>query len=302
LLYTISTYSVILAAEIPPFGSESLEPLIFSLGGFIPSELASSPLVQHAESRKALIVADIESLEECVTLLEGLSLDSEDIRMRFVESLSHPPEQSLILQLVDFIEKGEYPEYWNLDGDQEQQQREKAFDVCKAGSIKALVSIAGETKAMEKLWGDGDILVKRMEGWITTGATNGSKRDDLIIAGCLTLGNLARKGHFISSLSFSTNTARRCILRGAREGTRPVTACLGGAFETRSGHQGEARGSRTLKKPGPSICQPTAAWTVGSIRTIDSLSNMGRGLRYGRDGPGVSHRSGKTSVQRRWFV
>jgi hypothetical protein len=181
-----------------------LEPLVFSLGGFILSGPASSPLVQHDESRKALVVADIESLEECVTLLESLSLDSEEIRMRFVESLCHPPEQSLILQLVDFIEKGKYPEYWSLEGDQDRKQREKAFDVCKAGSIKALISIAGETKAMEKLWGDERVLVKRMADWITTAATGGSKRDDLVIAGCLTLGNLARKGYFYFSSPLSS--------------------------------------------------------------------------------------------------
>jgi hypothetical protein len=201
--------------------------------------------------------------------------------MRFVESLSHPPEQSLILQLVDFIEKGEYPEYWNLDGDQEQQQREKAFDVCKAGSIKALVSIAGETKAMEKFWGGGEVLVKRMEGWIMTGAVNGSKRDDLVIAGCLTLGNLARKGPFISYLHFFANIACRCILRGAREGTFPDTACIDGALETRSGHQGEACCSGAPKKSGPGICQSTATWTVWSTRAINPISNMGRRLRHG---------------------
>ena len=180
--------------ETKHLGTECLEFLVFSLCGFIPSEKPVSPLVQHAESRKALIIADIESLEECVTLLEGLSLDSEEVRMYFAESLSLPPEQSLILQLIDFIEKGEYPDYWNLDGEQERQQREKAFDVCKAGSIKALVSIAGETMAMDKLWGDGEFLVQRVANWITTGTASGSKRDDLIIAGCLTLGNLARKG------------------------------------------------------------------------------------------------------------
>ncbi|KIM29117.1 hypothetical protein M408DRAFT_329123 [Serendipita vermifera MAFF 305830] len=186
-------------AEASTLGPESLEPLLFTLGGFIPTQKPSSPLVEHAESRKALINADVESLEECVTLLEGLSLDSEEIRMRFADSLSHPAEQSLILQLVDFIEGADYPEYWNLDGEEERKQREKSFDTCKAGTIKALVSIAGETKAMDTFWGNGEILVKRMVKWILTD-TDSSKRDDLIIAGCLTLGNLARKDAYCESL------------------------------------------------------------------------------------------------------
>jgi hypothetical protein len=141
-----------------------------------------------------------------------------------------------------------------------------------------------------------------MEGWIMTGAVNDSKRDDLVIAGCLTLGNLARKGPFISYLHFFANIACRCILRGAREGTFPDTACIDGAFETRSGHQGEACCSGAPKKSGPGICQSTATWTVWSTRAINPISNMGRRLRHGRDGPGVGHRSGKTSVQRRRFV
>jgi hypothetical protein len=179
--------------EKSPLGTESIRSLLSTFSGFIPGQPDSSPLVQHSESRNALVEADLESLEECVSLLEALSLDSEDFRLAFLND-----EATLISPLLDFIEKGDYPEYWKLDGEEESKKRERTFDVCKAGTIKALISVAGDTQSMEILWGQGDALITRLVTWIK--GNSSTHRDDLVIAGCLTLGNLARKGRLSSPL------------------------------------------------------------------------------------------------------
>ncbi|KAG8791035.1 hypothetical protein FRC16_000618 [Serendipita sp. 398] len=145
-------------AEVPPIGLETLGPLVLSLSNFVPTRPAQSPLINDVDSRNALIVADLEALEESVTLLEALSLDSEEVRLAFAES---PEADKLLGSVLDFIELANYPQYWSLDGEEERKRREKHFDVCKAGVIKALISIAGEQKAMDSLW-NKDGLVKRM--------------------------------------------------------------------------------------------------------------------------------------------
>ncbi|KAG8809907.1 hypothetical protein FRC17_003181 [Serendipita sp. 399] len=136
-------------AEGTLIGLKTLNSLALSLSNFVPTRPSESPLINDVESRNALIEADIETLEECVTLLESLSLDSEEVRLAFAESAD---ADALLGSVLDFIEFATYPQYWSLDGEEEQKRREKSFDICKAGVIKALVSIAGEQKAMESLW------------------------------------------------------------------------------------------------------------------------------------------------------
>ncbi|KAG8769991.1 hypothetical protein FRC15_004287 [Serendipita sp. 397] len=165
-------------AEVPPIGLETLGPLVLSLSNFVPTRPAQSPLINDVDSRNALIVADLEALEESVTLLEALSLDSEEVRLAFAES---PEADKLLGSVLDFIELANYPQYWSLDGEEERKRREKHFDVCKAGVIKALISIAGEQKAMDSLW-NKDGLVKRMVSWVTSDLPiqgEDAKRDDL---------------------------------------------------------------------------------------------------------------------------
>ncbi|KAG8866522.1 hypothetical protein FRC20_008266 [Serendipita sp. 405] len=144
-------------AEVPPIGLETLGPLVLSLSNFVPTRPAQSPLINDVDSRNALIVADLEALEESVTLLEALSLDSEEVRLAFAES---PEADKLLGSVLDFIELANYPQYWSLDGEEERKRREKHFDVCKAGVIKALISIAGEQKAMDSLWNKDGLLTR----------------------------------------------------------------------------------------------------------------------------------------------
>ncbi|PVG02274.1 hypothetical protein CPB86DRAFT_780693 [Serendipita vermifera] len=188
-------------------GVDALPLLVSLLSGFTPSSStsASSPLINHPESRSALIEADLESLEECVPILEGLSLDSEEVRLAFIHSVSTTPTTSspptpILNVLLDFIEFADYPAYWSLDGPDELKKRQKTFDICKAGAIKSLVSIASEEKGMEALWSGERTVIKRLAQFVTADSARENNRDDLIIAGCLALGNLSRKDQYSEAL------------------------------------------------------------------------------------------------------
>lgn len=176
-----------LIAKVSALGAESVNSILASLPGFVPGQAPSSPLIEHSESRNALVDADLESLQESVGILEALSLDSEDFRLAFAK------DEDLFTPILDFVEKADYPEYWKLDSE-ELDRRKKTFDMCKTVVIKALVSIAGESKIMDDLW-KKDALVQRCVSWVRENGA--ADRDDLVIAGCLSLGNLARKGMLI---------------------------------------------------------------------------------------------------------
>lgn len=167
--------------------------------------------MEDEESRKSLIDADVENLEESVTQLEALSLDSEDVRKQLAQYLSTNP-------LIRFIEHGDYPPYWQLDGDELLRQKTKSFDVCKAAAIKVLVSVAGEDNNLTTLWDKsatppGSDVALKMADWIKKGTAEAAevRREDLVICGCLTLGNLVRNGE-VSSLT----THLRVLIHKAR--------------------------------------------------------------------------------------
>lgn len=176
----------------------------------------------------ALLHADFEVLEESCMFIESLSLDVEDVRLSLARGLNFPAEHAgvpCLSAMLDFIEKGDYPPHWNpafTEG--ERKRKERAFDICKAAVIKAVVEVAGEERNEDVLWDDsnegqpGGEFVCRMVEWIkkyvadmdrasssdSTG-TAVSSRDDLIICASLSLGNLARRGgsrpEFISNQS-----------------------------------------------------------------------------------------------------
>ena len=55
--------------------------------------------------------------------------------------------------ILDFIEKGNYPPIWYSTLDSTTiTQMEKKFDICKAALIKAIVEVAGEEKNEDVLW------------------------------------------------------------------------------------------------------------------------------------------------------
>jgi hypothetical protein len=139
-------------------------------------------------------------LDESVTLLEGLSIDSEDVRIAIARSIALAPDVSAFYRLLQFVELGDYPTYWDKDGPSELFKRQKAFDLYKAAAIKVIVSVAGENNAATALWDTessplGGALVSKMVSWVKRASdTPETRRDDLVICGALTLGNLTRNG------------------------------------------------------------------------------------------------------------
>ena len=170
------------------------------LEAFIPPFATTSPLLDHEESRHALIAADISVLDESVTLLEGLSIDSEGVRTAIAQSTTLAPNESPFHRLLQFVELGDYPTYWDRDGSPELSKRQKSFDLYKSVAIKVIVSVAGENNAATALWDvesvpPGGALVSKMVSWVKKASdTPEARRDDLVICGALTLGNLIRNG------------------------------------------------------------------------------------------------------------
>lgn len=154
-----------------------------------------------------LLQADFDFLEETCTLVESLSLDVEDFRLELARTTCYPTSNQpvpCISTIMDFIQYSVYPPLWSSGGLIFEQgaraAKEKAFDICKAALIKAVVEVFGEEKNEEILWKSGDIehpggdFVKRMVGWIKEYAETESNRDDLAICASLSLGNLIRQG------------------------------------------------------------------------------------------------------------
>jgi hypothetical protein len=152
-----------------------------------------------------LLQADFDFLEEACTLIESLSLDVEDFRLELARTTCYPTSNHpvpCISTILVFIESGSYPPLWRSSILEEAARttKEKAFDICKAALIKAVVEVFGEDKNEEILWKSGDLgspggeFVKRMVDWIKQYADAESNRDDLAICASLSLGNLTRKG------------------------------------------------------------------------------------------------------------
>jgi len=157
-----------------------------------------------------LVATDLDFLEETCTLIESLSLDVEDFRQELVRRQCRAGDQQVpcISAVLDFIEFGSYPDSWsNPIYDADRKAKEKAFDICKAALIKAVVEAYGEANNEEVLWNGkdqsnpGGRYVSRMVDWINqyndayrAGTQSSLLRDDMAICGTLSLGNLCRKG------------------------------------------------------------------------------------------------------------
>ncbi|KAG8862014.1 hypothetical protein FRB96_002457 [Tulasnella sp. 330] len=209
------------------FDAAATSSLIGSLRSFVPphSPAVASSAFSKADRQK-LVISDVEVLEETSMLLESLTLDSVDVRRKIAAgSISSPtptaqnpfPPPPLLTSLLDFIEKGAPPTYWDscTDSEAERKRWNKSFGICKAAVIKAVVELAGEDKNMDVLWDSqvgsypGGPFVERMVGWIKNTKVEGGEeagneqdkgRDDLIICAALSLGNLARRPSYCIAL------------------------------------------------------------------------------------------------------
>jgi hypothetical protein len=203
----------------PLLGPDALPLLTPTLIAFTPPyaiTLSTSPFAEPSATRSALLKADFDVLEESCTLLESLALDVEDVRLSLARGVLFPAEHNgvpCLSDILDFIEKGDYPPLWSSSLDlASTSQMEKKFDICKAALIKAIVEVAGEDKNEDVLWDEteedqpGGAFVCRMVDWIRSYVNGGrADRDDLIICASLSLGNLARRrSYLLSYLVFSS--------------------------------------------------------------------------------------------------
>jgi hypothetical protein len=177
-----------------------------------PQSNLNSSLAQWDEDMlDNLVQTDFDFLEESCTLIEALSLDVEDFRLELARASCYPEDTKSVpclITILNFIEHGTYPPLWKnpIFTEADRKNKEKAFDICKAALIKAVVEVFGEEKNEDVLWTDanseqpGGPLVEKFVQWIrgyiehVAVGTSGTARDDMTICASLSLGNLVRKG------------------------------------------------------------------------------------------------------------
>lgn len=176
-----------------------------------------------------LVQTDFDFLEESCTIIESLSLDVEDVRQELARATCYPaPDKPkpCLDAILDFIEYGCYPDEWKnpIFDDVDRKSKEKAFDICKAALIKAVVEVFAEEKNEEILWKNDDAehpggaLIEKLVQWVkgylesldAKEATNLHDRDDMAICASLSLGNIIRKGTQISRAYFDPFTDHPC--------------------------------------------------------------------------------------------
>ncbi|KAK2466957.1 hypothetical protein APHAL10511_001215 [Amanita phalloides] len=191
------------------FGQDVLPYLTPALQTFCPPFTSKDrlPFKQSDDILSRLLNADFEFLEESCTLIESLSLDVEDVRLSLARGFNLSSEHQGVPCLnimLDFIEYGAYSPYWKYLPESDMKKKQKALDICKAALVKSVVEVSGEERNGNVLWYDSDkdrpggLFVSRMVNWIKSYADpqtthDQMDRDDLVICGTLSLGNLTRK-------------------------------------------------------------------------------------------------------------
>ncbi|KAH9484292.1 hypothetical protein JR316_0003773 [Psilocybe cubensis] len=183
--------------------------------------LLNDPTEENQNLFDSLVQTDFDFMEESCTIIESLSLDVEDFRLELARAMCYPTSSKAIpclTVILDFIEYGTYSPLWAnpMFEDVERKNKEKAFDICKAALIKAIVEVFAEEKNEEILWTNDTIeqsggpFVARLVQWIKryveaqeikdTSSIAGSGRDDMAICASLSLGNLIRKAPYATAL------------------------------------------------------------------------------------------------------
>ncbi|KAJ1309709.1 hypothetical protein OPQ81_006474 [Rhizoctonia solani] len=180
-----------------------------SQGSRTPTATHTSPTRSTETSPPDLIAADLEALEASCTLLESLTLDSEVARLAVASNANH---LRTIIRFIEFAQP--LPEWRTSDSTGKDKAKwEKTVGLCKGAVIKALVTVAGEDKAISNLWDDtklyggnqaapGGWFVAAMLAWIKQyrNVDPSDARDDLVICATLVLGNLARRDNYCIAL------------------------------------------------------------------------------------------------------
>ncbi|KAG6820603.1 hypothetical protein H0H93_014519 [Arthromyces matolae] len=204
---------------LPMLTADFLPFLVRPLSVFLPKESSGPPLFDpSSQIFNDLVEADLENLTEATMLIESLALDVDDIRLSLARGFQSPAEHSgvpCLSIILDFIENGTYPASWALGTieEAERKRKEKAFNICKAALIKAVVEVAGEEKNADILWDRSDpvvpggLFVSKMVDWLkryvkdleTSSLGPSSQtdsifnREDMVICASLSLGNLSRQ-------------------------------------------------------------------------------------------------------------
>ncbi|KAG6818154.1 hypothetical protein H0H87_000059 [Tephrocybe sp. NHM501043] len=209
--------------DAPPIINPDFLPLLVQP---LVAYLAMDPTSAHPLSEMApevaseLVDVDFRNLQESCMLIESSALDLENVRLslaRGIHSPVTPTEQGdlhCLSIILDFIERGTYPTLWRhtIPDETRRKKMEKAFNICKAALIKAVVEVAGEDHIGNVLWNDsesevpGGKFVRRMVDWLkryvenldavasdhTPRIQSISDREDMVICASLSLGNLIR--------------------------------------------------------------------------------------------------------------
>ncbi|KAF7322937.1 GTP binding [Mycena chlorophos] len=187
-----------------------LTPVLAAFSSPYPTQSPSFP--EDSEMFADLLLADFEALEQSCTLIESLSLDVEDVRLSLARGFNFPAEHggiACLSNILDFIEKGDYPVFWQAAfPEADRLRRERVFNNCKAALIKTVVEVAGEERNEDVLWDDSetrpggefvcrmvDLIKKYVDDTEANASGMGSfaGRDDIVICASLSLGNLARR-------------------------------------------------------------------------------------------------------------
>lgn len=191
------------------FGADSMPFLTVPLRAFTPPFPAFVDFSSmHAQSRNVFLSSDVECLEEACGLVESLTMDIEEVRLSLAQEMTSVTNdhsiKSCLSCMLDFVELGEYLPNWNAEDPADVIRWKKAIDLCKAAVIKAIVETAGEEQNLSILWdvNNKSGFVSRMVNWVRDQTCAPLEiRDDLVICGSLSLGNLVRKGkndlHFV---------------------------------------------------------------------------------------------------------
>ncbi|CAE7083088.1 unnamed protein product [Rhizoctonia solani] len=178
-------------------------------GSRTPTATHASPAESSEISPPDLIAADLEALEASCTLLESFTLDSEAVRLAIAS------DANFLRIIIRFIEFAQPLSEWRTSDStgKDKAKWDKTVGLCKGAVIKALVTVAGEDKAISNLWDDtkldgdsqaapGGWFVATMLGWIKQyrDVEPSDARDDLVICATLALGNLARRDDYCIAL------------------------------------------------------------------------------------------------------
>ncbi|KAL5533312.1 hypothetical protein ACEPAF_5088 [Sanghuangporus sanghuang] len=177
------------------FGTDLLPYLVSPLKIFVsPFPSPKNLLYTDPDTRNPLLATDVEVLEEVCQLIEGMTMDIEDVRLDLARGMAENEEPPCLALMLDFIESAEYLPFWEEHDlpTEEVNRWKRAVDFCKTAVIRSVVEVTGEDGNLDVLWNDAvqeSAFVSRLLSWLQATQSH----DDLVICAALSLGNLVRQ-------------------------------------------------------------------------------------------------------------